>query len=162
MTDGFQPFVLKNTSHRQFSMPTLNRLSWVREEQEYTSLGTRFEQLASGHGSGMRSADFWGSLLFMGLGACLSVPRSVFVTVRTLAPRPFSSLFPFIQQLWNDAQGDFWGDNYIVVSTKLPAVSNLVWWQSWIPVMESSLWNTDGNTPERPAEGSVLDVVTVV
>lgn len=49
MTDSSQPFVLKNTSHRQFSMPTLNRLSWVREEQVYTSLGTRFEQLASGH-----------------------------------------------------------------------------------------------------------------
>lgn len=74
---GFQPFVLKNTSHRQFSMPTLNRLSRVREQQEYTSLGTRFEQLASGHweGPGMRSADFRGSLQLKSHGLVVSEVR---------------------------------------------------------------------------------------
>lgn len=97
-------------------MPTLNRLSRVREQQECTSLGTRFEQLASGHweGPGMRSADFRGSLQLKShdlvvyevrrLSFC---PKECLRDSEDTGSPAFSSLFAFIQQLWNAAQVDF-------------------------------------------------------
>lgn len=163
MPDGFQPFVLKNTSHGQFSMPTMNRSSRVREHLEYISLGTRFEPLASGHweGPGMRSADFRGSLQLKSHGLVVyEIRRLSFCPKECLSDSNDigSPALPF-PLFFQSAAVECCSGRFLRGQLYCSVNKASCWLQPWLVTSPETQME---NTLEWPAEGSVLNGVTVV